>query len=131
MPALTTDRHTPHQDAGIIGVPVAAGVQIFAGSLVAASASGYATPGAPSAALTYIGRAEEYADNRAGPDGGALVRVRRLRAFMWANDGSITQAHLMKQAFIVDDQTVAAEDGGTRPPAGRIIGIEAGGVWVE
>lgn len=58
--------------------------------------------------------------------------MRRRLAFKWANDGSITQAHLMKTAYIVDDQTVAATDGsGTRSPAGRILGIEADGVWVE
>ncbi|EKK5133725.1 TPA: hypothetical protein NII88_006806, partial [Pseudomonas aeruginosa] len=50
----------------------------------------------------------------------------------WANDGSVTQAHLMKPAYIVDDQTVAATDGTeTRSPAGRIIGVEPDGVWVE
>ncbi|MCY1307350.1 hypothetical protein D9M70_572660 [compost metagenome] len=58
--------------------------------------------------------------------------MRRLNAFKWANDGSINQAHFMKTAFIVDDQTVAATDGtGTRSAAGRIVGIEADGVWVE
>ncbi|WP_247739360.1 hypothetical protein [Pseudomonas aeruginosa] len=64
--------------------------------------------------------------------GAKVVRVRRLNAFKWANDGSVTQAHLMKPAYIVDDQTVAATDGTeTRSPAGRIIGVEPDGVWVE
>ncbi|MNU06383.1 hypothetical protein D3C72_2515570 [compost metagenome] len=58
--------------------------------------------------------------------------MRRLKAFKWGNDGSITQAHLMKTAYIVDDQTLAATDGtGTRSAAGRIVGIDTDGVWIE
>jgi hypothetical protein len=88
--------------------------------------------GSTATGLTYLGRAEEYVDNRNGADGAKVVRVRRLNAFKWANDGSVTQAHLMKPAYIVDDQTVAATDGTeTRSPAGRIIGVEPDGVWVE
>lgn len=132
MTALTTDRNTPLQDAEIIGVPVAANVQVFAGSIVVANASGYAVGGSTATSLTYLGRAEEYVDNRNGAAGAKVVRVRRLNAFKWANDGSITQANLMKPAYIVDDQTVAATDGtSTRSPAGRIIGVESDGVWVE
>lgn len=132
MTALTTDRNTPLQDAEVIGVSVAANVQVFAGSLVVANASGYAVGGSTATGLTYIGRAEEYVDNRNGAAGAKVVRVRRLNAFKWANDGSITQANLMKTAYIVDDQTVAATDGtSTRSLAGTIIGVESDGVWVE
>lgn len=132
MTALTTDRNTPLQDAEVIGVPVAANVQVFAGAIVVANATRFAVGGSTATGLTYLGRAEEYVDNRNGADGAKVVRVRRLNAFKWANDGSVTQAHLMKPAYIVDDQTVAATDGTeTRSPAGRIIGVEPDGVWVE
>ncbi|MFW3663981.1 hypothetical protein [Pseudomonas aeruginosa] len=40
MTALTTDRNTPLQDAEVIGVPVAANVQVFAGAIVVANATG-------------------------------------------------------------------------------------------
>lgn len=132
MAALTRDRKTPLQDAGIIPVPVAAGVKIFAGALVAANAAGHCVPGSVAADLTYLGRAEESVDNTNGAAAAATALVRRGKSFKWGNDGSITQAHLMKNAYIVDDQTVAATDGtGTRSAAGRIVLVEWDGVWVE
>ncbi|MCM2318068.1 MAG: hypothetical protein NDI93_01920 [Pseudomonas sp.] len=132
MPALTRDRNTPLKNAELIGVPAAASAVIHAGAIVAANATGYAVPGSTATTLTYLGRAEESVDNTGGADGAAAVLVRRLNAFKWANDGSITQAHQGKTAYIVDDQTLAATDGtGTRSAAGRIVGIDTDGVWIE
>lgn len=132
MPALTRDRNTPLKNAEIIGVPAAANAVIHAGAIVVANANGYAAPGTTAAGQTYLGRAEESANNTGGANGAATVLVRRLNAFKWGNDGSITQAHQGKTAYIVDDQTLAATDGaGTRSAAGRIVGIEPDGVWIE
>lgn len=132
MTALVQDRNTPHQVAGIVSVPLAANAKIFAGALVVTNSSGFGVPGSTATGLTYIGRAEEFVDNTGGANGTRSVPVRRFAAFKWANDGSITQAHYMKTAFIVDDQTLAATDGtGTRSSAGRIVGVETDGVWVE
>lgn len=132
MSALTRDRNTPLMNATVIAVLVASNAKIFAGALVVANANGYAAPGSTAVGLTYLGRAEESVDNTGGADGAATVPVRRLSAFKWGNDGSITQAHLGKTAYIVDDQTLAATDGtGTRSAAGRIVGIESDGVWIE
>ena len=132
MTALTRDRNTPLKSAGVISVPVAANAVIHAGALVVATAAGFAAPGSTATGLSYIGRADEVADNTGGANGAVAVPVRRLEAFKWGNDGSINQAHLMKTAYIVDDQTLAATDGsGTRSAAGRIVGIDTDGVWIE
>lgn len=132
MSALTRDRNTALKLAEIIGVPAAANAKVFAGAIVVANATGFAAPGSTATTLTYLGRAEESVDNTGGADGAATVLVRRLNAFKWANDGSITQAHQGKTAYIVDDQTLAATDGtGTRSAAGRIVGVESDGVWIE
>ncbi|WPP47098.1 hypothetical protein [Pseudomonas sp. AN-1] len=132
MTALTRDRNTPLKDAEVIAVLAAASAVIHAGAIVVANAGGYAAPGSTATGLTYIGRAEESVDNTGGANGAVAVLVRRRNAFKWANDGSITQAHLMKTAYIVDDQTLAATDGtGTRSAAGRIVGIDTDGVWIE
>nr|WP_064494314.1 hypothetical protein [Pseudomonas chengduensis] len=129
---LVHDRNTHMQEATIVSVPLAANAKIYAGALTVANANGYGAPGSTAVGLAYIGRAEEAVDNTGGANGAKSVPVRRLRAFKWANDGSINQAHLLKTAYIVDDQTVAATDGtNTRSPAGRIVGIDADGVWVE
>lgn len=130
--ALTADRNTQMTDGELIPVPMAA-VKIFAGSLVAANATGYATPGAVSTALTYLGRAEATVDNTGLAPGAKSVLVRRHKAFKWANSGAdaVTQASLGKLCYIADDQTVALTNGnGTRSPAGIVLLVDADGVLV-
>lgn len=132
MTALTQDRNTLSQRPGSISVLMAANVTIYAGALVAINASGFGVPGTIGKDLNFAGRAEETVSNVGGANGAKRVDVRRHLAFKWVNDGSITQAHFMKSAYIVDDQTVAATDGtATRSIAGRIVGIDSDGVWVE
>lgn len=134
MPALSADRNTPMKDGELIPVPIAANVKIFAGSLVVANASGYAAPGSTATTLTYLGRAEEQVDNTGGADAAKTVRVRRKKAFKFANLATdlVTQAELGKTCYIVDDQTVAKTNGtNTRSAAGKVLGVEADGVWVE
>lgn len=131
--ALSADRNTPMKDGEVISVPMATGVTIYAGGLVAANATGYATPGAAATTLTYLGRAEEQKAN-AGADGAVSILVRRKKAFKWANSGTdaVTQAELGKTCYIVDDQTVAKTNGtSTRSAAGTVVGVDSDGVWVE
>jgi len=129
---LTADRNTSMQSLEIVVIGAGAGVQIFAGSQVVLNATGFAIPGKTATGLTYIGRAEEYVDNRGGADGAKSVVIRREKAFKWANDGTINQTKLFKPAYVVDDETVSGTDGGgTRSPSGLIVGIDADGVWVK
>ena len=130
--ALSTDRNTPKQQAKTLVIGVGAGVRIHAGAQIVLSAAGFAIPGKTGTGLTYAGRAEEAVDNSAGVDGAKTVEVSRGSAFKWDNDGSVTQAHLLKKAYVVDDATVSATDGGgTRSPSGLIVAIDSDGVWVE
>ncbi len=132
--ALAADRNTPLKDGELISVPVAANVKIYAGALVAANATGFATPGAVATTLTYLGRAEEYVDNLTLADGAKKVLVRRGKAFKFKNAAAdlVTQADLGKVCYILDDETVAKTSGAaTRSVAGTVIGVEAGGVWVQ
>lgn len=131
--ALTADRNTPMKDGELISVPVAASVKIFAGALVAASATGYATPGAVATTLTALGRAEEYVDNSSGAAGAKTVQIRRKKAFKFKNHAAdlVVQADLGKTCYIVDDETVAKTNGtSTRSVAGTVLGVESDGVWV-
>lgn len=128
------DRNTPMKDGELIVVPVAADAVIGAGTMVAASATGYATPGDTATTLTYLGRAEEAVDNTGGAAGAKTVQVRRKKAFKWANSATdaVTQAELGKTCYIVDATTVAKTNGtNTRSAAGTVIGVDADGVWVE
>lgn len=131
--ALTADRNTPMKAKELIGVPIAANVKIYAGSLVAASATGLATPGAAASGLTYLGRAEESVDNTGGAASAKMVLVRRDKQFKWGNYASdlVAQAQLGRICFIFDDGQVAATNGnGARSPAGIVLGVDSDGVWV-
>lgn len=130
MTALTVDRNTPYQDGELISVPVAASTTIYAGSLVAANASGYAVPGSTATTLTALGRAEERIVN-SGTAGAVSVRIRRGKSFQFANDGSdaVVQADLGKSCYITDDQTVSHTSTG-KSVAGKVTGLDSASVWV-
>jgi len=129
MTALTKDRNTHMRDPNLIDFPMAA-VKIFAGALVVTDA-GYAKGGIVSTTVIYQGRAEVTVDNSAGAAGDKTVVVRRNKAFKYVNDGSITVADIGKTAFIVDDQTVADNNGtSTRSACGMITGVDSDGVWI-
>lgn len=131
MAALVQDRKTPKRDGEEINRPVAASTKIFAGSLVAINASGYLVPGSVSTTLKVQGRAEEYVDNSAGANGDLSCKVRR-GVFLYDNDGTVALADIGKTAYIVDDQTVADNDGSeARSAAGVIEDVDSDGVWVR
>lgn len=105
--------------------PVAAGAVIHQGAQVVLD-GGYLKPGAEAAGLVAVGRAEESVDNSAGASGAEKARCRR-GTFAWKNSATdpVGQANVGKPAYIVDDETVAATDGGgTRSPAGTIINLD-------
>ncbi len=130
MVALAKDRDTPKRDGKLLGYPVAAGQRIYAGALVVLQA-GYARGGLTALNLIAVGRANGPVDNTGGAVGAATIEVER-GVFRFAQDGTITQANVGATCFIVDDQTVAAGNGGgTRSAAGIVRGLEPGGVWVE
>ncbi|CAN5129881.1 hypothetical protein BH10PSE8_BH10PSE8_01010 [soil metagenome] len=134
MTALAADRTTPSRKGEYLDLPAAAAKKFYAGALGALDAAGRATPGANATTLKGLGRVEAYVDNSAGAAGDVKVRI-RMGCFRWANSASgdlITAADIGANAYIVDDQTVAKTDGGTtRSIAGKIVDVDAQGVWVR
>lgn len=134
MAALTADRNTPTRTAELIELPAAADKKFFAGALAALDANGRATPGAVATTLKGLGRVEAFADNTDGAAGAITVKIRR-GTFRWGNSASgdaITAADIGADCYIVDDQTVAKTSGGdTRSVAGKIMDVDANGVWVR
>jgi len=131
--ALTADRTTEQKDGELISIPVKANVKCYAGG-IAVTSGGYAAPGSVATTLTYVGMFTETVDNTGGADGAKSVLVRRGRAFKWGNStgaDEVTAVSVMADCYIVDDETVADNDGtATRSKAGKIIGVDATGVWV-
>lgn len=130
---LAADRNTPRRKGEFVVIPVEADTKIYAGSIVCANAAGNAVPGSTAVGLKCIGRAEEQADNTSGVAGDITVRVMR-GVFKYKNSGAdpVDAAGLYGDCYIVDDETVAATDGaGTRSRAGKVLGVDTDGVWVE
>lgn len=135
MAALTRNRDTKVHEIRHLGwLPVAAGVKLYKGAIVAMNAAGYAVPGATATTLVAAGRSEDEIDNSSGAAGDKKVNIRR-GIFLYANSGggdAITIADRYKQCYLVDDQTVAKTDGtGTRSRAGMVVNVEPAGVWVN
>lgn len=129
MVALTKDRNTHKRLGEQYEPPVDAAVKIFGGSIVMLSAAGNAAPATAASELTVAGVSQEYIDNSAGAAGTVRVKVERGKAFLLENDGGITVANIGDTAFAVDDQTVSVT-ATSRSPVGRIVDVDADGVWV-
>lgn len=115
MTATLVDRNTPYRDGELTPVPVAAGESIPAGVIVCINSDGYAVNGKEAADLRYAGCSDEAVDNRDGADGDLFILVRMRKAFLWGNDGTVTQEYLGQRVYILDNQTVTAS--GSAAPA--------------
>lgn len=133
MVALTQDRNTARRIGVDFVDPMAANVTIFAGAIVALDALGNAAPGSTAVGLVARGVAQERQSN------GASIGAEKIRSQAtvgaFANSAAadaITRAEIGDDCWIVDDQTVAKTDGGgTRSKAGKIVDLDASGVWVR
>lgn len=112
-----------------IVIPVAANTVIREMTMVAINAEGYAVEASKAENLTVAGCALTLTDNSSGAAGAVTVPVRRA-AFVWANDGSIKQTDLLKDAYVSDAQTVTiTAEGSSR--AGKILAVDDDGVTIE
>lgn len=131
--ALSQPRSTLERGRDLLVIPLAAATAIHQGGLVCVNASGNAVPGSVSTTLKAAGRAEESVDNSGGAAGAASVKVKR-GVFLFKNAGAdpLTAVDLLADCYVVDDETVAKTNGGnTRSKAGKVLDVEANGVWVE
>ena len=104
---------------------------MFAGSIGAVNAAGNAVPASDTAGIKVVGRCEAHMDNTAGAAGDANITMKR-GVFRFANSvGSpLAAADLGTNALVEDDGTVAKATVNSII-AGKIIDIDASGVWVE
>lgn len=144
MTAATSDRAANRfgEDPieACLSLPVAAAARIFQGTFVAVPLSGtnngYAQPASASAiAQRILGVAKLPADNTDG-SAGELEVVAETGIFEFENSGTtdaITDARYGQPCYAADDQTVALTPGaaGTRPYAGRVMGLSGSKVRVQ
>lgn len=131
MTAATEGRNTKRRNADRVSHLVNSGATIYAGTLVTLlTATGNAVAAGTAAAGDAVGVAEDTVV------GDGVERVETSRGcYQFANSAStdlIGRADIGATAYIADNQTVAKTDGGAgaRKAAGKIIDVDAGGVWV-
>lgn len=132
-------QHGEYPIESYLSLPVAEDTEIHQGTLVAVPYSGadagYAIPAAASAVRQKIvGVASDKADNTGGAAGDVDVVV-DIGAFEFINSAGVDEIDATmvgEPCFAADDQTVARTPGtgGTRPYAGRILGLEGSKVIV-
>jgi len=124
---------TPERPGLTSAHPVAAGVIIYAGTLVALDTSGNANPAANTSGLKVIGRAEETVDNSDGSAGDLNVNIKR-GIFKYANSGSAAvDANDVGKVCYVEDDTTVTETASNSIKAGIVIALDDAGasVWVD
>lgn len=125
MAVCTADRNTPYREGIELDFLVKGNTRIYAGSMVAVDASGYAVPAGNTAGHRFVGVAMEQVDNTGGADGAAVVRVRTSGAFEFGAT-SITQANVGAEMFVVDDQTFDDVNPGQGVKCGRLVKYVSG-----
>jgi hypothetical protein len=134
MTATAEGRMTKRRDSRQFTFPVAAATKIPVGVIAAISAAGVLVNAAAVAAHKVVGVAEFEADNSTGIDGAIKGQVRKgtFQFFNSAAADLITLTSVGDSAYVVDNQTVAKTSAtNTRPVAGKIVDVDADGVWVE
>jgi hypothetical protein len=115
-------------------IGLAASTRVYQGSLVAINQAGNLVPASADASLHVVGVSEDDVDNSSGT-AGALSCAPRRGAFYFVNSSStdaITDADIGRPCFVVDDNTVArTSNGGARPVAGIVEGVDGFGVAVS
>lgn len=114
--------------------PVLAAQHIYQGALLALTQAGYLVPASADASLHVVGVAEDESDNSAGSSGD-LTNAPVRGTFYFTNSSStdaLTDADAGRRCYVVDDTTVArTSNGGARPVAGIVEGVDANGVLVS
>jgi hypothetical protein len=134
MPALTNDRLTPSRNAEYADYPVRANTIIYSGALVAFITSGVgagnAVPASDAANRAILGVAQARADNSQGTDGATRVVVAFNRAFKFNPAGSFAPADIGRCVYAVSDNEVSLSPGSNGVKVGKLLAIDADGVWV-
>lgn len=128
---LNAARNTKERAGDVLDIPVKANTTCHQGGLAVIDA-GYAAPGRVATTLIAAGRFEESVSAVAAGD--ATARIKR-GVFKFANSSAadlIAQADVGADCYIVDDAQVAKTNGAnTRSRAGKIVAVDADGVWVQ
>ena len=130
--ALTADRNTVARDGSQVSLGMAAATIVYGGAIVARNAAGNAVLASDTAGLAVVGMAEAQVDNSAGAAGDLNITARRNRTFLYTNSATspLTIADIGSNALVEADDIVAKVTTNSIV-AGKVIDVDAVGVWVE
>ena len=128
-------RATQRMLCDVLRLPVAAGAEIYGGTLtVFDTEKGGCTPAANRRHTVSVGvsLATASATGRFLPTDVPKVALVRSGQFFFEAAHPMSNKDLLRRVYAVDDQTVATSDFGSEGPwVGNLIGIEGNGVWIE
>jgi hypothetical protein len=103
--ALTDERDTPERTGDFVSLTQGSNT-IYAGAIVAVNASNLAVPGATTAGLEGVGRAEVTSDNTGANYSATKAITVKRGVFRWASaTNAISDADIGDMVYMVDDQT--------------------------
>ena len=105
MAQLTADRKSERKQGSLFALPAAASARVYAGALVTADSSGYLQPATDASGQAFMGVSKKEADNTSGANGDVTCEG-YLKGVFQMNASGMTQADLVKEAFVVDDNTI-------------------------
>lgn len=131
MTGISQGRNTRRRAGTKLSVVPNSAAAIYAGTMVTLlTATGLAVAGGTASAGPVVGVATETIVG----DGVTATNL-ETGVFQFANSGStdaIAKANIGSLCYVVDNQTVALTDNsGARQIAGRIVDVDANGVWVR
>lgn len=140
MTALAADRHNQStiETKSRAFDTIAASVAIWHGAMISMDSSGHCRPARADTTDKVLGVSMRQIASQAAagaPADGGKVLVESDSIHRLGNSAAadaITNAHVGRDCYVVDDQTVALTSGaGTRPRAGRIHKVDSTGVYVD
>ena len=105
MAQLTADRKSERKQGSLFALPAAAAAHVYAGAMVSADGSGYLQPATDASGQTFVGVSKKEADNTSGANGDVTCEG-YLKGVFQMNASGMTQSDLVKEAFVVDDNTI-------------------------
>lgn len=117
-------------DNRILLIPAAKGHEFSEGTMAAINGEGYAIPAVKQPDLLVAGCIQRYLDTRLDDTNGQQKVTASRGTYVWNNDGSIQETHLLKPCYIVDERTVGLT-GDTSSQAGIILAVDLDGVTVD
>jgi hypothetical protein len=130
MAALTKSVTRDSRNKSIMDGPVKAGVKIYQNAAICTDSSGLVVPAADVAGYVYLGIARYEYDNTGGSNGDIKAEAWTDQQFKMTCTGA-AQSWVGKNAYLIDDNTVAISGTTNSILMGKIVGfIDSSNVWV-